>query len=257
MVFLRLPQIRWTAYRTASDLLAFALERPGNDIDTGNLRLVQGFENATVNPDQTIPDFTLQYRHDDNWGHVQASGILRRVGYEYSTCPPSSTGCAPIEPFQKNKQTGWGINLASALKTIGKDQLLLQIVHGQGIASYMNDGGMDIAPTSTPEGPPSAEAIASEAVPLTGALAYYDHYWNSSWSSSIGYSFTQVANTDLQNDTAFHKGQYASTNLLWYPADKVMIGVELMWGKKTNKDGTTGDDVRFQFSAKYNFGTKL
>jgi hypothetical protein len=259
MVFLRLPQIRWTAYRTASDLLAFALERPGNDIDTGNLRLVQGFENATVNPDQTIPDFTLQYRHDDNWGHFQASGILRRVGYEYSTCPPSSppTTCAPVEPFQKNKQTGWGINLASALKTIGKDQLLLQIVHGQGIASYMNDGGMDIAPTTTAEGPPAAEAIASEAVPLTGALAYYDHYWNSSWSSSIGYSFTQVSNTSLQTTTAFHKGQYASTNLLWYPADKVMIGVELMWGKKTNNDGTTGDDVRFQFSAKYNFGTKL
>jgi hypothetical protein len=121
----------------------------------------------------------------------------------------------------------------------------------------MNDGGMDIAPTSPPEGPPTAETIASEAVPLTGALAYYDHYWNSSWSSSIGYSLTQVANTSLQNTNAFHKGQYASTNLLWYPADKVMIGVELMWGKKTNNDGTTGDDVRFQFSAKYNFGTKL
>ena len=121
----------------------------------------------------------------------------------------------------------------------------------------MNDGGMDIAPTTTAEGPPAAEAIASEAVPLTGALAYYDHYWNSSWSSSIGYSLTQVANTSLQTTGAFHKGQYASTNLLWYPADKVMIGVEIMWGKRTNNDGTTGDDVRFQFSAKYDFGAKL
>lgn len=76
-------------------------------------------------------------------------------------------------------------------------------------------------------------------------------------SSSIGYSFTQVQNTNLQDPTAFHKGQYASTNLLWYPADKVMIGGELMWGKRTSNDGTTGDDVRFQFSVKYNFGTKL
>jgi DcaP outer membrane protein len=248
MVFLRLPQVRWTAYRTTNDSLAFAIERPGNDIDPGNIRLVQGYENAVVNSDETIPDFTAQYRHDDTWGHYQISGILRRVGYEYSLAG---------EPLQKGDQTGWGINLAAALKTIGKDQVLLQLVHGNGIASYMNDGGMDAAPTSTPEGPAGAPAIAGEAVPLTGVLAYYDHYWNNLFSSSIGYSQTQVANTNFQDATAFHKGQYASINLLAYPADKVMIGVELMWGKRTNNDGTTGDDVRFQFSAKYNFGTKL
>ena len=39
--------------------------------------------------------------------------------------------------------------------------------------------------------------------------------------------------------------------------DKVMVGVELMWGKLHNNNGTTGDDVRFQFSAKYDFGVKL
>jgi len=230
-------------------VLAVALEKPGNDIDSGNIRLVQGYESFTVRGDQTVPDFTAQFRHDDTWGHYQISGILRRVGYEYQI--------AEGGPFQKGNQTGWGINLAAAFKTIGKDQLLLQVVHGNGIASYMNDGGMDAAPTSMAEGPPGAEAIAGEAVPLTGALAYYDHYWNSLFSTSIGYSFDQVANTNLQNDTAFHKGQYASVNLLWYPADKVMIGGEVLWGKLTNNNGTTGDDVRFQFSVKYNFGTKL
>src|SRR6516225_6590194 len=40
MVFLRLPQIRWTAYRTANDVFAFAIERPSNDVDPGTLRLV-------------------------------------------------------------------------------------------------------------------------------------------------------------------------------------------------------------------------
>jgi hypothetical protein len=257
MVFFRNVQVRWTAYRTATDALAFAIERPSNDVDSGNIRLVQGFENFTVQPDQTVPDFTLQYRHDDNWGHVQAAGILRRVGFQYSLCPPSSTGCAPIEPFQKGHQTGWGIDLSTAINTFDKDKVLLSLVHGQGIASYMNDGGMDIAPTGPPEGPPTAEQVASEAVPLTGVMAYYDHYWNSMWSTTLGYSSTQVANTNLQNTTAFHKGQYASINLLMYPASKVMVGVELMYGKLTNNDGTTGDDVRFQFSAKYDFGAKL
>lgn len=246
MVFLRDPQIRWTAYRTTTDSIAVALEKPGNDIDPGNIRLVEGWDGAIINPDQKVPDLTGQYRHDDTWGHYQVSAILRRVGYEYSLAG---------EPLQKGSQTGWGVNLAAVIKTIGKDVVLLQVVHGDGIASYMNDGGMDAAPTAA--APLGTVSVSGEAVPLTGVVAYYDHYWNNLFSSSIGYSFTQVANTNLQNTTAFHKGQYASTNLLWYPADKVMVGVEIMWGKLTNNDGTTGDDVRFQFSAKYNFGAKL
>jgi hypothetical protein len=249
MVFFRNVQVRWTAYRTANDALAVAIERPSNDVDPGNIRLVQGLESSTVRADQTLPDFTAQWRHDDNWGHYQLAMILRRVGYEYQV--------TPNDAFEKGSQTGWGFDLSAAINMLEKDKLLLSVVHGAGIASYMNDGGMDIAPISAPTGPPGALGVASEAVPLTGVMAYYDHYWNSMWSTTIGYSATQVANTDLQNTTAFHKGQYASVNLLMYPASRVMVGVELMYGKLTNNDGTTGDDVRFQFSAKYDFGTKL
>jgi hypothetical protein len=248
MVFLRLPQVRWTAYRTATDSFAVALERPGNDIDQGNIREVPEYEGAVVNGDQKFPDLTGQYRHDDVWGHFQIAGILRQVGYEYSLAG---------EPLQKSSQTGWGIDLTAGIKTIGKDQLLLGVVHGDGIASYMNDGGMDVAPTALPTISLAPPTINGEAVPLTGVTAYYDHYWNSMFSSSIGYSFTQVSNTNFQSGGAFHKGEYASGNLLYYPADKVMLGVELLWGKRHNHDGTTGDDVRVQFSAKYNFGTKL
>jgi hypothetical protein len=248
MVFFRNVQFRWTGYRTQNDVIAVAIEKPTNDVDPGNIRLVQGYENAQVNPDQIAPDLTGQWRHDDNWGHFQVAGILRAIGYQYSL-----NG----EPFQKNHQTGWGVDVTAALNMLEKDKLLLSVVHGNGIASYMNDGGMDVAPTQTPSGNPAVPTIAGEAVPLTGVMAYYDHYWNSKWSTSVGYSFTQVDNTNFQSTTAFHKGEYASVNLLAYPASKVMIGVELMYGKLHNNDGTSGDDVRFQLSAKYDFGVKL
>jgi hypothetical protein len=88
-------------------------------------------------------------------------------------------------------------------------------------------------------------------------LAYYDHYWSDKWSSSIGYSYTEVDNTNFQEDDTFHKGEYASTNLLYYPADNLLFGGEVLWGKKTTNDGASDDDVRFQFTAKYSFGTKL
>ena len=60
--------------------------------------------------------------------------------------------------------------------------------------------------------------------------------------SSIGYSFTKVDNTNFQEATAFHKGEYASANLLWAPAGYVFTGAELMWGKRTDNDGETGTD---------------
>ena len=36
-----------------------------------------------------------------------------------------------------------------------------------------------------------------------------------------------------------------------------MIGGELLWGQKTTNDDASDDDVRFQFTVKYNFGIKL
>ena len=249
MVFLRNPQIRWTVIRTAEHSLAIAFERPSNDVDPGNIRLIGEFANATVRGDQTIPDFTAQFRTDQSWGHVQVATILRRVGYEYQTTPDGA--------FTEGHQRGWGIDLTGGLTTLGKDQLLLGVVYGAGIASYMNDGGMDLAPMASPSPTSPLPALAARAVPLRGITAYYDHYWSDRWSSSIGYSFTEVSNTNFQAPDAFHKGQYASANLLMYPVANVMMGVELLWGKRTDNDGTTGDDVRYQFSVKYNFSVEL
>ncbi len=49
----------------------------------------------------------------------------------------------------------------------------------------------------------------------------------------------------------------ASGNVLFYPADNLMFGAELMWGQRENNDGASEDNVRFQFTAKYNFGFKF
>jgi hypothetical protein len=249
MVFFRNVMFRWMAYRTSNDAIAVAIEKPTNDVDAGNIRTVEGYQDAVVTPSQVVPDLTGQWRHDEDWGHVQVAGILRYIAYDYSLTgePPQNRG----------HQTGWGVDLTAALNMLEKDKLLLSLVHGDGIASYMNDGGMDVAPTSAPSGNPTLPTIAGEAVPLTGVMVYYDHYWNKMFSSSIGYSFTQVTNTNFQTPTTFHKGEYASVNLLAYPVNKLMVGIELMYGKLYNNTAPSGDDVRFQLSAKYDFGAKL
>jgi hypothetical protein len=247
MVFYRNVQIRWTPFKTDTSHFAIAIERPGNDIDPGNIRLIEGLEGVQVQNDEELPDLTAQYRFGGDWGHLQLGGILRKVGYELSLDGTDWTD---------GSETGWGLNLGTVFNVFSQDKVLLQVVYGEGIASYMNDGGMDLAPSASFTGG-DATALQAEAVPLTGVLAYYDHYWNEKWSSSIGYSFTEVDNTNFQDPGSYNKGDYASTNLLYYPADNLMFGAEVLWGKRTNNDGVSDDDVRFQFTAKYTFGTKL
>jgi DcaP outer membrane protein len=248
MVFYRNVQIRWTPYKTENSHFSIAIERPGNDIDSGNIRLIEGFENVQIQNDETLPDFTAQYRYGGDWGHVQVGGILRKVGFEVRQTPD--------DRWSSGSETGWGINVGSAINTVGQDKILLQAVYGEGIASYMNDGGMDLAPTAS-FGETSVTDVQAEAVPLTGIVAYYDHYWSPKWSSSIGYSYTEVDNTNFQASDTFNKGEYASVNLLHYPGENLMIGGEFLYGRRTNNDGADGDDMRFQFTVKYNFGIKL
>ena len=248
MVFYRNVQIRWTPYKTDHSHFAIAIERPGNDIDSGNIRTIEGLEGIDVRNDEELPDLTAQYRYEGGWGHVLVGGVLRKVGFELRV--------DPTDPWTEGSETGWGVNVGTVFNVLEKDAIRLQVVYGEGIASYMNDGGMDLAPSADWNSGLLTD-LEAEAVPLTGVLAYYDHWWSAKWSSSIGYSFTEVDNTNFQDPGAFQKIDYASGNLLYYPADNLMFGAELMWGQRENNDGASEDNVRFQFTAKYNFGFKF
>jgi len=257
MVFLRNPQLRWTPVKGDTSF-AVAIENPGNDIDSGQFREVPDFPGAQG--DQEYPDLTAQYRMKTGFGHVQAAGILRWIGAEVlcntSQTDPDALDFCPngvSEVVYDDSDTGWGVNLTGVINVLEKDAIRAGIVHGEGIASYMNDGGMDAGPDRVPSDP----GVKVEAVELTGVSAYYDHWWSDQYSSSIGYSFTEVDNTAGQTPDTFKKGQYASVNLLYYPVENVLIGGELLWGEREDLDGANNDDTRIQISVKYNFGTSL
>ena len=240
MVFYRNVQLRWTPIKGGTNF-AVAIEHPTNDVDVGVLRQDDPSLGA-VQPDQKLPDFTAQLRRNGDWGHLQLAGVLRRLGYNTPATPDNTP---------KGNTTGWGLDLTSALKVGHKDQLLVGGVYGHGIANYMNDGGMDLAAQTN--GPTGVEPAA---VPLFGILAYYDHWWSDKWSSTAGYSKTQVENTDLQTIGTYHSGQYASGNLIYYPTKNVFFGGEFLWGQRTDVSGAKGIDRRFQFSANYKFSSK-
>jgi len=90
-------------------------------------------------------------------------------------------------------------------------------------------------------------------VPILGIVAYYDHYWNDQWSSSVGWSSINLDTTKGQAGGEFEEGQIAQINLLHYPTEGVMIGGELLWGERVDVSGDDGYDVRAQLSLKVNF----
>ncbi|WP_020208039.1 DcaP family trimeric outer membrane transporter [Gilvimarinus chinensis] len=234
MVYLRNPQIRWTPVE-GNNSFAIAIENPGNDVDDGLL----GAAGFNLSGSETLPDLTAQYRAQDAWGHVQVAGILRDLSYEeQSTSDHEPSG----------SDLGYGLNITSVLN-LGDDHLRAGVVYGEGIASYMNDGGMDMAPDTL-----NPEDLTS--VPLLGVMAYYEHAWNDRMSSAVGYSFTEVDNHAQQLGSAFNKGEYASVNLLYSPFSQVLVGAEYLWGQRTDFDGDAGTDNRVQFSVKYTFSSK-
>ena len=182
-----------------------------------------------------LPDLVGSVRMDRDWGHVRAAGIVRQVGYQ-------NTGSADGNP--SGTEPGYGLNLSGAFKLLANDKLSWQLVSGKGIASYMNDGGVDLAPGA---------GLQAEAVTTLGWLIYYSHAWSDKWNSAIGYSEHRQNNTSGQLFSAFHKGSYSSVNLLYTLAGNVLIGGELIWGKVENKLGLTADDYRVQFSTKVSF----
>src|SRR5574337_192573 len=239
MVFVRNPQLRITPWAKDGMGIALTLEAPNSALDTGKLTEISPDFADGIAAWNRLPDLTGSVRYDADWGHVKAAGILRQVGYQQTLSAdgnPSGT------------KTGYGLNLTGALNVLGKDKVVGGFVWGKAIASYMNDGGVDLAPGAIVPGATTAEAVQS-----IGWLAYYNHVWADNWTSAIGFSQHMQDNTAGQTATAFKRGSYGNVNVLYTPWKNVLTGLEFVWGELEQNSGASATDYRLQFSTKVTF----
>jgi hypothetical protein len=237
MAFNRNPQVRYTWHLQDREL-AVALEEHNGSFNSGIFgEISPGFGEAASSKNP-YPDLTAHWRSRYDWGHYQIAGVVRKLEFETRGTP----GNKPT-----GDDVGWGFNLTSVINSFGRDQIKLGLVYGEGIASFMNDGGINLAP----------ENFEPKAVEVTGITAYYDRYWSDRWSSSIGYSMHDNDPLGQMADGEFQTGQYASANLLYTPYPELLIGSEFLWGNHENVAGDDADDYRLQFTFKHKFGHRF
>ncbi|MCA8979110.1 MAG: porin [Planctomycetes bacterium] len=233
MVFNRNPQIRYTIPFESSSF-AIALEQQNAGLDAGVLVEIDPTLGANVQAKSDAPDLIARYKQRIDRGYWQLAGVLRSLAYETKGTPGNDPS---------GKELGWGLSASAGFRTSGRNMLKLQVTTGAGIASFMNDGGSNLAPHDG----------TGDAVPLTAMSAYYDHYWNDTWSTSVGYSFNDIDSRSGQLDSAFSKGEYATGNIMHVPNEHISYSFETYWAERTDKNGATGDSFRFQVSIKWDF----
>ena len=245
MAFFRNVQIRYMPIQKADNhRMTIALERPGASGDQGVYANRVDFSGIT--PRFPLPDLSAEYRAPLGKGYVELAGIVRDIQWEDNN---------PAPPDLAGGTTGWGFNLSSNIYAGADNVFRLSALYGEGIENYLNDAPVDIGTEPTPGNPAIPQG---KALPVTGLVAFLDHTWNKKASTSVGYSYVHIENSEGMNDNAFKNGHYVLGNVLCYPVTNMMVGVEGGWIRRENfRDGFSSDDTHIQVSARYNFSVSI
>jgi hypothetical protein len=228
----RRPQVRWRQQLSDQWISVVSIEDPQSDITTPG-----GFAGQKSTP---YPDLDANVRWNPDWGHLQLSGVVRYLQFD-------------PDVGSRESEWGYGASLTGSVKTFRVDEkhidaILFQLAAGNGIARYVNDtSGLGL------DGFLGTPGDNLDGLPLYAAMIAYQHWWNPKWASTVVYSIASVDNDAAESGADYHSGQYAAFNVRYYPAERVMLGGEVLYGLREDHDGAHGDDLRLQFSAQFRF----
>jgi DcaP outer membrane protein len=198
---------------------------------------------------QDMPDFTGNIRYEYDYGHVQVAGIARKLTFQPASGPDES-------------EFGYGINVTGSWHpwahingcAMGDDktptekcEFVAQYAAGKGINRYIQDiNGFGLDATFDP-------VHGFRALSSNGWFVAYEQWWCKNWISVFSYG---EANTDLTNtlpDNTYDSATYATANLIWLPVERMGVGIEYLYGTRTDKNGQSGTAHRIQVGFQYRF----
>ncbi len=223
---LRNPMISYTNTINKKWSFGAALEMRGTDITTTD---------TTDTPFSSLPTFVGNINRSGDWGVITFSGMTDVNRF-----------------FDNNDKTrvtmGYGGAFSAIINTGKQDKLSLFAVAGKGVANFISDlsgSGYNGVLTNNPD---ELKLLTSY-----GGFVAYTHYWNAKWNSNLIYSFVGLEKTSLVSSNAFQFSNYALGNLFYQPLDRLMFGMEYIYGNLYIQNDATGDAHRLQFLAQFNF----
>lgn len=173
-----------------------------------------------------LPDFTARYRVSKSWGHIQLSGYLASVRYQFDS-------------GNKDDVTQYGGNLSGQLNFAKSSKVFAQIMYGNGITRYR--GGNSVGLDSNGN---------LQSIKELGFTLGVQHVWNKKLKSLVVYNHGDLKTTSGQLPTDLKKTYYFAVNTTYNITPSTLIGLEYLGGRRENINGANGNANRIQFSFK-------
>lgn len=201
-------------------------------------------ENITAKATAQMPDipFYLQY----NWSksHLRLSGIFRDLPYK------------DVLHSSYHRAFGIGGKFSGKIVFNPTVETVFYASYGKGISTYSLDlsgAGVDILPDYTNPG----RMFAPRTAVYYGGLRIN---FMKKLYSGISYSYLRLyTDREFRMNEAFDAAEFynyaqsATASLIWDFLPSATVGIEYLWGRRTNFDGSYGHANRIYTSIRYNF----
>ncbi len=218
------PHERWQ--------LALAAEMP-----TATYTLREGDDQAIR---QRMPDIPLylQYAWRDGLDHVRVSALLRGLSYRN------------LRAAKNEMRLGWAVQLSGVAQLMPALTLYYQGVYGQGYEAYLNDlGGKGFDLVADPSTP--GRLYAPEAL---GYVVGLKCAVTRRCFMSAAYSQCRLyPRQGTLSPATYRYSQYVVGNAMYQLTADCNIGIEYLYGHRSNQDGVSGSANRLQAMIQYNF----
>lgn len=197
---------------------------------------------ATVSPytttvNQRVPDLPAYVQY--TWGvgatnRVRLSGIIRTLQYR------------DLITGKNRNQPGWGVKISGSVTPVPAVTCYYQAAYGKGISSYfidLDEGGLDMVPAGV--------SGRLSAVETWGGYIGIQYNLTKNLMATTTYSHLRTY-ADRYTDgvkpwtSQYKYAQYALANIIWTPVPYMQCGVEYIYGRRVDMNGTQAHDSRLQ-----------
>lgn len=215
--------------------LAAGIELPQTSFTT-----VEGHTKSVY---QRIPDIPIagQYSWNEGSSWVRLSAVFRGLTYR------------DVVSRENHNLFGYGFQLSGAVNFLDKLTLFYQGVWGRGIGSMIQDTieeGLDLCPV---DGGNSLKPVM-----LWGGFASLQYDISARFCCSATYSHLRTYAREFTGGTTlwgdlYKYAQYVSANVFFHATNFLDVGIEHIWGRRTNYDGMKAADHRLQAALQLSF----